>query len=146
MVQEAWSLRSGYQHDWVLVKVLFWVADCQLLFVDFPGDSDGKKSTCNARDLVWSLGWEDPRTSLCILTWPERVKELSRISFVRALIPFMGLPRCYSGKESSWQCRRCRGHGFDPWVRKIPWRREWQPTPVFSPGKFHGKILSIRYS
>ena len=26
-------------------------------------------------------------------------------------------------------------HGFDPWVRKIPWRRKWQPTPVFLPGK-----------
>jgi len=28
---------------------------------------------------------------------------------------------------------------FDPWVRKIPWRRIWQPTPVFLPGKFHGQ-------
>ena len=29
--------------------------------------------------------------------------------------------------------------GFDPWVRKIPWRREWLPTPVFLPGEFHGR-------
>ena len=29
--------------------------------------------------------------------------------------------------------------GFDPWVRKIPWRRDWQPTPVFLPGEFHGQ-------
>ena len=28
--------------------------------------------------------------------------------------------------------------GFDPWVRKIPWRREWLPTPVFLPGETHG--------
>ena len=28
--------------------------------------------------------------------------------------------------------------GFDPWVRKIPWRRERLPTPVFWPGEFHG--------
>ena len=28
---------------------------------------------------------------------------------------------------------------FDPWVRKIPWRRTWQPTPVFLPGKPHGQ-------
>ena len=27
----------------------------------------------------------------------------------------------------------------DPWVRKIPWRREWQPPPVFLPGKSHGQ-------
>ena len=32
--------------------------------------------------------------------------------------------------------RRC---GFNPWVGKIPWRRAWQPTPVFSPGKSHGQ-------
>ena len=32
----------------------------------------------------------------------------------------------------------CEGPGFDPWVGKIPWRREWLPTPVFLPGEFHG--------
>ena len=33
---------------------------------------------------------------------------------------------------------RCNRHGFDAWVRKIPWRRKWQPTPVFLPGESHG--------
>ena len=28
---------------------------------------------------------------------------------------------------------------FDPWVRKIPWTRRWQPTPVFLPGESHGQ-------
>ena len=32
------------------------------------------------------------------------------------------------GSHVSLQCSR---PGFSPWVRKIPWRREWQPTPVF---------------
>ena len=41
------------------------------------------------------------------------------------------LPRGLNGKESACQCRRCRRLGFDPWVRKIPWRRIWQPTPLF---------------
>ena len=31
------------------------------------------------------------------------------------------------------------GAGFNPWVRKIPWKRKWQPTPVFLPGKLHGQ-------
>jgi len=44
----------------------------------------------------------------------------------------MGLPRWHKGKESACQCRRCR---FDPWVRKIPWSRKWQLTPIFLPGK-----------
>ena len=50
-----------------------------------------------------------------------------------------GLPRWHSSKESTCQCRRCKRHRFDPWVGKIPWRRKWQPTPVFLPGKFHGQ-------
>ena len=36
--------------------------------------------------------------------------------------------------------------GFDPWVRKIPWRREWQITPVSLPGKFHGQRSLAAYS
>ena len=47
-----------------------------------------------------------------------------------------GLPWWLSGKESGCQCRR---RGFDPWVGKIPWRRAWQPTPVFLPGESHGQ-------
>ena len=37
-------------------------------------------------------------------------------------------------------------HGFDPWVGKIPWRRTWQPTPVFLPGKSHGRRSLVGYS
>ena len=39
-----------------------------------------------------------------------------------------GLPRWHSGKESACQYRRLRTHGFNHWVGKILWRREWQPT------------------
>ena len=35
---------------------------------------------------------------------------------------------------------------FDPWVRKIPWRREWQPTTVSLPGKSHGPRSLAGYS
>ena len=41
--------------------------------------------------------------------------------------------------ESAWQCRRCKRCGFEPWLRKLPWRRKWQPTPVFLPGKCYGQ-------
>ena len=44
-----------------------------------------------------------------------------------------------SGKESAYQYRRCRRHRFYPWVGKMPWRRAWQPTPVFFPGESHGQ-------
>ena len=44
-------------------------------------------------------------------------------------------------KES--MCRRCE---FDPWVWKIPWRREWLPTPVFLPGESHVQRSLMGYS
>ena len=44
------------------------------------------------------------------------------------------IPGGSAGKESA-QYRR---PGFNPWVGKIPWRRERLPTPVFGPGDFHG--------
>ena len=50
-----------------------------------------------------------------------------------------GLSRWHSGKESACQCRRHRRWGFEPWVKKVPRRNKWQPTPVFLPGKFHGQ-------
>ena len=46
-----------------------------------------------------------------------------------------------------WRLRlQCRGRGFDLWVRKIPWRRKWQPTPVFLPGESHGQRSLVGYS
>ena len=50
------------------------------------------------------------------------------------------------GKESTCQCRRHRRPRFHPWIRKIPWRRKWQPTPVFLPGKSQGQRSLVGYS
>ena len=53
---------------------------------------------------------------------------------------------------SPWGCKeldmteRLNCTGFDPWVRKIPWRRKWQPTPVFLPGKSHGQRSLVGYT
>ena len=57
-----------------------------------------------------------------------------------------GSSHVVNGKKSACQCRRCRRHGFDPWVRKIPWRKQWLPTPVFLPGESHGQRSLVDYS
>ena len=49
-------------------------------------------------------------------------------------------------EESVSQHRRCKRHGFDPWLGKNPWGRKWQPTPVFLPGKFCGQRSLAGYS
>ena len=54
----------------------------------------------------------------------------------RGCFVVIGFPEWCSGKESAHQYRRCR---FNPWVRKIPWSRKWQPNPVFLTQKFHGQ-------
>ena len=63
----------------------------------------------------------------------------NRISYIYIYI----LPRWLSYKEAACQCRGC---GFDPWVKKIPWRRKWQPTTVFLPEKSHAQRNLVGYS
>ena len=42
--------------------------------------------------------------------------------------------------------QQCRRPGLNSWVRKIPWRRKWQPTPTFLPGESHGQRSLAGYS
>ena len=60
---------------------------------------------------------------------------------------FLGkdFPGGSDGKEFTCQCRRYWRLGFDPWVRKISWRRKWQPPPVFLPGKSYGQRRLVGY-
>ena len=50
------------------------------------------------------------------------------------------------GKEPTCQCMRHKRLRFNPWVEKIPWRRKWQPTPVFLPGESHAQRSLLGYS
>ena len=56
------------------------------------------------------------------------------------------LPRCLSGWRIHLKCRRHGRHGFDPWVGKSPWRRAWQPTPIYLPGEARGQRSLASYS
>ena len=49
----------------------------------------------------------------------------------------LSFPGGASSKEPAYQCRRHKSCRFDPWIGKTPWRRKWQVTPVFLPGKSH---------
>ena len=50
------------------------------------------------------------------------------------------------GSDGKSICPQCRRPGFNPWVGKTSWRRKWQPTPVFLPGKSHGWRSLVGYS
>ena len=60
-----------------------------------------------------------------------------------------GVPWWLSGLKKKKRHLKCSSHrrlGFDHWVEKIPWRRTWQPIPIFSPGKSHGQRRLEGYS
>ena len=65
----------------------------------------------------------------------EVFRRMSNHRLFQAGFGFMGFPDSSVGNESRLQCGR---PGFNPWVRKISWRRKRLPTPVFWPGEFHG--------
>ena len=58
----------------------------------------------------------------------------------------LGFPGGSAVKNLPANARRHKRCRFDPWVRKIPWRRKWQPTPVFMPGESHGQKNLVDYS
>ena len=95
-------------------------------FVGFPGGSEGK---------------ENPYYPA--VTSHFHFPSLRIYLFWKFLILYVGLPRWLSGKESACQHKR---HGSHPWVEMIPWRRKWQPTPAFLPGKSHGQRSLVGYS
>ena len=74
---------------------------------------------------------------------PKKKKNKTHKELLTRCKVVRGLPCCLSGKESTCQCKDGR---FDPWVGKIPWRREWQPTPVFLPGEYHEQRSLVGYS
>ena len=58
--------------------------------------------------------------------------------YVVAMYVDLGFNLFPGGSDGKVVCLQCGRPRFNPWVRKIPWRRKWQPTPVLLPGKFHG--------
>ena len=56
------------------------------------------------------------------------------------------LPQRLKRQGIHLQCRRGKRHWFTPWVGKLPWRRKWQLTPVFLPGKSHEQRNLTSYS
>ena len=94
----------------------------------------GEFSDCYA-DVWWELVEESGVMDWSFVQWA--------MGSILQLMRKDGLPWWFCGKESACQCRRC---GFNPWVRKIPWRRKWHSTPVFLPGESHGHRSLVGYS
>ena len=104
-----------------------------------PNSNPGRPTRCYKACLIWS-DWASAQT-LSILALDVGRKHDSGETAVaegasQVVLVVKNLPAT-SGNVRD---------GFDPWVRKMPWRRAWQPTPVFLPGESHGKRSLAGYS
>ena len=96
--------------------------------------------SCSPFGIEASIFWGKKKIlSRCSCLGKEYGPGLAKRSRLFSFTLFTLCSRGLSSKESAYQCRKCKRHGFDPWVRKIPWRRKWQLVPLFLPGKFHGQ-------
>ena len=75
---------------------------------------------------------EPPEKSFCFIALNSTLS-ISEVClyYTIGLWKSMRFPGGTCGKEPTCQCRRHKRLRFDPWVGKIPWRRAWQPTPIF---------------
>ena len=81
--------------------------------------------------------------------WAEGIPE-GRVDIPTVLAGFSragGFPSGPNGKKKTClPYKRCKRHGFDPWIGEVCWRRKWQPTPVSWPGESHGQRNLASYS
>ena len=86
------------------------------------------------------------KTCLKWLLWGAEIQrgEMGWVLLIFIIhVVILGFPGGSDSKEYAYNCGR---PGFHPWFQKIPWRRAWQPTPVFLPGEFHGQRRLVGYS
>ena len=75
---------------------------------------------------------EDPQTRV----WTTQKEKNDHTGEIEQALPWAGLPGGTNGKKNlPANVGGPRDMGFDPWVRKIPWRKAWKPTPVVLPGE-----------
>ena len=157
-LQSMGSQRVG--HNWTTSLSFFtfmrWRRKWQPTPVFLPGESQGGgawwaavsgfaqsrtrlkrlSSSSSSKLIPWLT--DDINTLLC-----THILRSGRAQWLRTWRSF---PGGASGKESACRHMRRKKLGFDPWVRKIPRRRAWQPTPVFLPGESHGQRSLEGYS
>ena len=134
----------------------------------FPGGSDSKESTCNVGDLgsIPRLGrspgrghgnplqysfLENPHGHRSLVGYRVSGLEKSQTLLSKytqhtqvRVWGFIG-GSVIKKKNPACQCRRYKRWWFNPWVGKIPWKKAWQPTPVFLPGESHEQRKLMGY-
>ena len=95
-------------------------------------------------ELTMTLPNNDNSLSVQRWTWASTIERMKFVSSnMLEATQNIGSLVAHLVKETACQRRR---RGFNPWIGKFPWRRKWQPTPVFLPRKLHGQRSLAGYS
>ena len=126
-----------------------------------------KTTVCGKPFHILALWWQWPTCNSCVHANrldPSNSCSLKLSSYFLSplvnLVPFSqfytllccdsqiptSIPQTERKLVASSGCLQWGRPGFDPWVGKIPWRRKWQPTPVFLAGESHGQRSLVGYS
>ena len=123
LVQTGVLLGGGWQRSWVALPG--WPPSTHSFYLTAP--STGPIASLSRRSRYFL-------TTFYLFFGSEQEKTYLKSEYMALLI----FPGGASGKKPACQCRRCKRHGFGPWVRKMPWRRKWWTTPVFLSRESHG--------
>ena len=134
-----------------------------IFHLGFPCDSAGKESICNegvlgSRKIPWRKERLLPTPvslpgefhGLCSPWGRKELDTTEQLSHSLSCFTW-GFTENYSPGRASLVvhivvCLQCGRPRFNPWVGKIPWKRKWQPTSVFLPGKSHGRRSLVGYT
>ena len=97
----------------------------QCITYRFPGEGNG-----NPLQYSWEIPWTEEPVGLQFMESQRVGRDWSDLACTEVALVVNNL---------TCQCRRYKSCRFNPWVRKIPWRRKCQPIPVFLPGESHGQ-------
>ena len=125
-------LHSAWGLSWANLNSLV-LESSEGVFIHFSGAWAGMSQRLGSAGMVdydaimWTSSQHGDLRAVRLLTLLLRAPRVSPLVTGRSLKDF---PGGTSGKESACQCKGLKRHRFDIWVRKIPWSRKWQPTPV----------------
>ena len=104
----------------------------QKTWKEYVGQENNYFNNCNN---IWNGNRLNTSINKRLSSWKKKIKIQLSVIWKRLSLYILSFPGGSDGKKAS-ACNS-RDPSWIPWFGKIPWRRKWQPTPVFSPGKFH---------
>ena len=142
----SWICLGGFVECWVLKLRFPFSSQCPMRICR---PLAAQETSSQALDCWWATWNPAPLSGFELREVNRRLQAFTLpfpMNFSSSHFCSVMLPWWLRGWRICLQCWTCRRHRFNLWVRKIPWRKKWQLTAVFLPGKSHGRRSLAGYS